>query len=154
MQTIRWAVTLAIIFTGSHSMAGDTCTGTFYAVEGPSNAPIGYSLWTFSKDGSVISSSSSEPSVPFSTAQGNWEIYGRQFIKSKTFDFSGPNPNLNYPNVARIDASFKFHNNCSRTVAGQSKFSVTSCPVSEGPNCAFGTVISKDVAIELTRISF
>lgn len=132
------------------------CVGTYYAKEfahGRGKPATGYSLWTFSNDGAVVSSSNGEPSVPFSTAQGNYWAIGYKAIKSTTFDFSGPNPNPAYPNVSRVEAVFQFKNNCNGTVAGKSKFSVISCPVSEGPLCAPGFPVVTDQAIELMRIS-
>ncbi|MDD5033747.1 MAG: hypothetical protein PHE55_03235 [Methylococcaceae bacterium] len=138
------------------SMAVARCTGTYYAKEfanGIGEPITGYSLWTFSKDGSVISGSNGEPVVPFGTSQGSWRSAGDNKIKSKTFNFSGPNLNPAYPNVARVEAIFQFDNNCSGTVGAQSKFSVISCPLSEGPLCPSGFPVVTDKPIELTRIS-
>lgn len=154
MKTIKTATLLAIIFISSYSVMSSACVGTFYAVEGPSNAPTGHSLWTFERNGSVVSSSSSEPVVPFSTSQGNWNIQSRGLIRSLTFDFSGPNPNPSFPNVVRVDATFNFQRNCKATVPGTSKFSVISCPVAEGPLCSPGQVIVSDSPIELTKVAF
>jgi len=131
------------------------CTGTYYATEfadGRSNPPTGISLWTFAEDGSVVFGSSNEPAGPFGTSQGNWRpAQNANKIKSKAFNFSGPG--TTYPQVARVEATFAFKNNCSGTVGGQSKFSVTLCLVSDGPLCSPGTRIVTDALIELTRVS-
>jgi len=142
------------IFVPNTVFAG--CIGTYYAKEfanGEEGVVTSYSLWTFSKFGSVVSVSSSEPTVPFGGAQGNWKRIGANKIESKTFDFSGPTPNPSYPNVARIEAVFKFKEDCSGTVLGQSKINVISCPVAEGPLCTSGFPVVTDKPIELIRVS-
>jgi hypothetical protein len=131
------------------------CKGTYYAVEGGAS-PSGYSLWTFSEDGSVVSNSAAQPATPFSTAQGNWRVVRFEknyaLIKSTTFVFSGPSPNPSYPYIGRVEANFKFKGDCSATIPGASTFSITSCDTSAGPLCNNAAGVA-NIPIQLTRVS-
>ncbi len=132
------------------------CTGTYYATEyanGEDQPATGYSLWTFGKFGTLISNSSSEPSVPFSGAQGNWQAVAPRKITTTSFDFSGSNSDSTYPTIAKVDTTFTFTRDCSATVTGKSRYQVTLCPVEQGPLCPSGTVIISDKPIELIRVA-
>lgn len=92
--------------------AGAACVGTYLVEE--SGGVV--SLWTFSRDRTLQTTSSAEDAANFTHSQGAWRRDSRGTVTSTALDF--PVDGVFPPaTISRVDASMTFSNNC-RDMAG------------------------------------
>ena len=91
------------VFAGSNRGEGENCfTGT-YIFETASDS---LSMWTFTRDGNVLVTSSVQKTLNFSDIQGVWKVADPGKVKSVLLDFSFNNTGEPI-NVARLDVTLR-----------------------------------------------
>lgn len=86
-------------------------------------------LWTFTKDGDILGTSSVQPKFDFSTQQGVWEVSGKHEVTAVLINF-GFNKDNNVSYIGRLRATLKFDEKC-RTLEG--KFTLRKFEAPEDP---------------------
>src|SRR6187549_821207 len=112
-QRILWSCTFAALLVASavpaHSGGSAACIPGVYLVRESSGTQ---SLWTFSSDGTLHSTSSAQGALGFGDAHGEWKRGRDQQVRSTFLDFtySPSSVGSGFPpaSVARVDADMSF----------------------------------------------
>jgi hypothetical protein len=105
---------------------GSCIPGSYLVKEGSGT----WSIWTFSKDGTVEFSSSAQGAFHFSDARGAWRKTRSLEAKLTLLDFTfGATPQPD--SIARVDATFSFSKKCT-TLEGNFELRFFD-PVTEDP---------------------
>ena len=94
-------ISMAVV-TPSFAGYDNSCVGTYYLHEASGNT----SLWTFEKDGTMLSVSSAQQQFNFTNAQGNWNSAYDSSAIVKMFDYTLGNP-ASASSIVRVDAKWK-----------------------------------------------
>lgn len=95
------------------STKGGCIPGAYLVQEGSGTQ----SLWTFSKDGTIQSTSSAQGALNFSDAQGAWKQKSSREAKVTFLDFNyagAQNGGFPPSSVARVDAELSFSKKCTQ----------------------------------------
>jgi hypothetical protein len=74
-------------------------------------------LWTFTKGGNILGTSSAQPEFSFSHQQGNWELTGNNEVEAVIMNF-GFNKDKSFSYIGRLKTALKFDEKC-RTFEGE-----------------------------------
>jgi hypothetical protein len=112
MKRFAMGILFVMLIQGTTSFAAGKSgcmTGTYLVQEGSGTQ----SLWTFSKDGTILISSSAQGPLNFGDIQGAWKQTGNKAAHVTALDFNYGSTSVPAA-VARIDVVATFSNQCTR----------------------------------------
>lgn len=135
-------ISMAVV-TPSFAGYDNSCVGTYYLHEASGNT----SLWTFEKDGTMLSVSSAQQQFNFTNAQGNWNSAYDSSAIVKMFDYTLGNP-ASASSIVRVDAKWKFSKDCKTA-----KVDFTGTPCTQANPLCIATPFVNEHNDSATRVA-